>query len=38
MHHGIADERHHRGQLALDARVQGRIPALTQLIHGEAAE
>ncbi len=38
MHHGIAHEEYHRGQLALYARLQGIIPALTRLIHGDAAE
>jgi uncharacterized damage-inducible protein DinB len=32
MHHGIAHEEYHRGQLALYARLIGRVPALTQLI------
>lgn len=32
MHHGIAHEEYHRGQLALYARLTGRVPALTQLI------
>jgi uncharacterized damage-inducible protein DinB len=34
MHHGIAHEEYHRGQLALYARLTGRVPALTQLILG----
>jgi len=34
MHYGIAHEEYHRGQLALYARLVGRVPALTQLIHG----
>lgn len=34
MHHGIAHEEYHRGQLALYARLVGRVPALTQLIQG----
>jgi uncharacterized damage-inducible protein DinB len=34
MHHGIAHEEYHRGQLALYARLVGRVPALTRLIHG----
>lgn len=34
MHHGIAHEEYHRGQLALYARLVGRVPALTKLIHG----
>lgn len=33
-HHGIAHEEYHRGQLALYARLMGRVPALTQLIQG----
>jgi uncharacterized damage-inducible protein DinB len=34
MHHGIAHEEYHRGQLALYARLMGRVPALTKMIHG----
>ncbi|MBZ5559280.1 MAG: DinB family protein [Acidobacteriia bacterium] len=34
MHHAIAHEEYHRGQLALYARLVGRVPALTKLIHG----
>jgi len=34
MNHGIAHEEYHRGQLALYARLLGRVPALTQLIMG----
>jgi uncharacterized damage-inducible protein DinB len=34
MHHGIAHEEYHRGQIALYARLVGRVPALTQLIEG----
>ena len=34
MHHGIAHEEYHRGQLALYARLVGRVPALTRLIQG----
>ena len=34
MHHGIAHEEYHRAQMALYARLLGRIPALTQLIQG----
>lgn len=34
MHHGIAHEEYHRGQLALYARLLGVTPALTQLIEG----
>jgi DinB superfamily len=32
LHHGIAHEEYHRGQLALYARLLGREPALTRLI------
>jgi uncharacterized damage-inducible protein DinB len=35
MSHGVAHEEYHRGQLALYARLLGRVPALTKLIHGE---
>lgn len=35
MNHGIAHEEYHRGQLALYARMRGRVPALTKLIGGE---
>jgi uncharacterized damage-inducible protein DinB len=34
MQHGIAHEEYHRGQLALYARLVGRVPALTKLILG----
>jgi uncharacterized damage-inducible protein DinB len=34
MHHAIAHEEYHRGQLALYARLVGRVPALTKLIQG----
>lgn len=34
MHHGISHEEYHRGQLALYARLLGRVPALTQRIQG----
>jgi uncharacterized damage-inducible protein DinB len=34
MHHGIAHEEYHRGQLAVYARLVGRVPALTKLIQG----
>ena len=34
MHHGIAHEEYHRGQLALYARLLGVTPALTKLIEG----
>jgi uncharacterized damage-inducible protein DinB len=36
MNHGISHEEYHRGQLALYARLVGRVPALTQLIRGSA--
>jgi uncharacterized damage-inducible protein DinB len=32
MQHGIGHEEYHRGQIALYARLVGRVPALTQLI------
>ncbi|MEX0879709.1 MAG: DinB family protein [Thermoanaerobaculia bacterium] len=34
MNHGIAHEEYHRGQLALYARLLGRVPALTRQILG----
>ena len=34
MHHGVAHEEYHRGQLALYARLLGRVPALTKMIYG----
>jgi uncharacterized damage-inducible protein DinB len=34
MHHGIAHEEYHRGQLALFARLLGVTPALTKAIYG----
>jgi uncharacterized damage-inducible protein DinB len=34
MQHGISHEEYHRGQLALHARLLGRVPALTRLILG----
>lgn len=34
MSHGVAHEEYHRGQAALYARLLGRVPALTKLIHG----
>jgi uncharacterized damage-inducible protein DinB len=37
MNHGISHEEYHRGQLALYARLVGRVPALTQLIYGKKA-
>jgi hypothetical protein len=36
MNHGISHEEYHRGQLALYARLAGRVPALTQLIYGQS--
>jgi uncharacterized damage-inducible protein DinB len=36
MNHGIAHEEYHRGQLALYARLAGRVPALTQVIYGKS--
>ena len=36
MNHGVSHEDYHRGQLALYARLVGRVPALTQLIRGMA--
>jgi uncharacterized damage-inducible protein DinB len=38
MHHGVSHEEYHRGQLALCARMAGRVPALTRLIHGAGAK
>lgn len=35
LHHGIAQEMYHRGQLALYARLMGLVPALTRRIQGE---
>jgi uncharacterized damage-inducible protein DinB len=34
MHHGIAHEEYHRGQIAMIARLMGLKPALTKLIEG----
>jgi uncharacterized damage-inducible protein DinB len=34
MQHGIGHEEYHRGQLAVYARLVGRVPALTKLIQG----
>ena len=34
LHHAIAHEEYHRGQIALYARLLGHVPALTQLIEG----
>jgi len=36
MNHGISHEDYHRGQIALYARLVGRVPALTQRIYGKA--
>jgi uncharacterized damage-inducible protein DinB len=36
MNHGVSHEEYHRGQIALYARLVGRVPALTQLIRGAA--
>jgi uncharacterized damage-inducible protein DinB len=36
MNHAISHEDYHRGQLAVYARLVGRVPALTQLIRGMA--
>lgn len=35
LHHGIAQEEYHRGQLALYARLMGMEPALTKAIKGQ---
>jgi len=35
MNHGIGHEEYHRGQLALYARLLGRVPALTRRIEGK---
>lgn len=35
MNHGISHEEYHRGQLALYARLLGRVPALTRRIEGK---
>jgi uncharacterized damage-inducible protein DinB len=34
MNHGISHEEYHRGQVALCARLVGRVPALTKRIRG----
>ena len=34
LHHAIAHEEYHRGQIALYARLLGHVPALTKLIDG----
>lgn len=34
LHHAIAHEEYHRGQIAIYARCLGLVPALTQRIHG----
>jgi uncharacterized damage-inducible protein DinB len=36
MYHAIAHEEYHRGQIALYARMQDIVPALTRAIHGES--
>lgn len=38
MNHGIAHEEHHRGQVALYARLLGHVPALTRRIQGAAKD
>ena len=38
MHHAIAHEEYHRGQVALYARMQDIVPALTRAIHGQDGE
>jgi uncharacterized damage-inducible protein DinB len=35
MHHGTSHEEYHRGQLAMYARLMGRVPALTKRILGQ---
>jgi uncharacterized damage-inducible protein DinB len=35
LYHGISHEEYHRSQLALYARLMGRVPALTKAIQGE---
>ena len=35
LHHGVAQEMYHRGQLCTYQRLMGRVPALTQQIRGE---
>ena len=34
MNHGISHEEYHRGQIAIYARLMGKVPALTKMIHG----
>jgi uncharacterized damage-inducible protein DinB len=34
LNHAISHEEYHRGQLALYARLMGKVPALTQAING----
>jgi uncharacterized damage-inducible protein DinB len=34
MNHGISHEEYHRGQIAVYARMVGRVPVLTKRIHG----
>ena len=38
MHHGLAHEEYHRGQIALFARLLGETPALTKAIYGADAQ
>lgn len=38
MHHGIAHEMYHRGQLALYARTMGVVPALTRKIRSQPSD
>ena len=36
MNHAVSHEDYHKGQIALYARLVGRVPALTQLIYGKS--
>ena len=36
LHHGVAQEMYHRGQLCTYQRLMGRVPALTKKIRGQA--
>ncbi|HVZ21785.1 MAG TPA: DinB family protein [Vicinamibacterales bacterium] len=36
MNHAVSHEEYHRGQIALYARLVGRVPALTQVIYGKS--
>jgi uncharacterized damage-inducible protein DinB len=38
LNHAISHEEYHRGQLAVYARLMGRVPALTQLINGSGTD